>query len=1502
MRPIRLEPEGDGVRADVQGRIVKRQVVVLSVELHPLGEVQQRVGHPGVRGRPALVGPGEDALAPALLPGDDEPAVVTHVCGRHHVGRAVPAHLDLLAHAGAGKVKPGRIDPIAVAVASRREVVVPPRDQEGTVVHRHVAVVYVPVHPAVPARRDEDRPVDGRAVQRVHLGKDALVVADPREYEEAAVADRQPGPVVAVHLSRRKAPPVGVVRHPGRVVPLLQAIGDHKPPVGPHGHFRIAMVLLPLEVDLDRRADRVALAVEALGEDVVASPDHDEVALAVGGHVRLHLEPVRPGVNQERLPQRVAVGVETPRVDVHVAAVRGRALPRDDEAAVRPGRNGRIAMRSRQPRAQPGRPAERLARGVETPHVDAGIGAALLPGHHEAAVAVRGDVGVQPLGADGDLAARPAPRPRAVQQLLDRLGIENRVVNMHLVHRAVEVVLRSAGSVPPRADRHGRLDRRRGGRIGPLELNLAVQVHRHLARAAARHGEVVPPAGLDRRLRREVMVAVVRLLVPELHLAAGLPVVQLDDPLGLVVCPVLAPGYQRLRAVARRICPEPQRDGVLGDVQFRPVVELQVIAVAVELPLPFNVEHGPPALVRAHVHNRRRAAAAVGGVGIVDEAWIAVQIGRQRRRDRVVITRVDARRAELQAVVAPGRAGDLRIPEPRILVDVPLAPVQRAARFHVNGRLPAGDVAVADGQTAVLPMGVHGDLPPRARRIAVDDAVRHRNPAVVAAVHPAAAHGHVSADGVVGERDRGPARHTAAAHGRIARDQIAAHLDHVVVAQQVDTAAVFRPVGRDRVAVDHRVGTEAAYSTAVVGRDVGGDGVAGDRRRRDRVADDASALLSRVFENSVIFDQRRGPPSAEDAAAAAPVSGGRVSGNCVAGDRGRTAVGVHPAAEWRGVVSDLIVGDRRRRVHVAGDAAALHLGAVSRDRVAGDRGGGFHAEDTRPGEREPSGDRHSAERSAGRAEVCHRAAALLGVQCGSVFARVPLAEVGPIAAFDRQFLAVDEHPLGINTRSDQDPPGRDVDPALYAGEGMRPCAVGQGIAGMGNAHIDGPAVDVGIGSAAVFFEIRQFVAVGVGVWGGRDPVEVLVLPIVGQPVGVGVGTYGGRLVGAHIHVAQQDPALPVDVQRVGRDGRRVARVDARRIGPQMVIAGVRVDEIRVGRRVAGPFVAVLDARVCGGAVVEVVSVVPEDAVGDLHLRLAVVDPAAEVIGPVSGDRVVCDFDLGVFIDVDTSAAVCRILNDHVVDDGRGALEFAEDASATQGGVADDPVVADGRRTLVVAEDGAAAGVIPTTRDVGPRDVAAGDRKPAHHRGPVFAAVEVETAVVLLLGALAVDDAVLRTVGRADGDRLAQEVDVPVAAAGVRAVQHDDGIAVGGCLDGLLNGVERMGPAAGLQGIADVRVPRGRVARRVVVDVQGRRPREPMGAHIDRVAGNSRPAVQVGDHRSGKRRVVPGINAGRARQQQSGLQHLESRLAGGIRLPEAPHSTSPHIRTTRKRTP
>ncbi len=71
-------------------------------------------------------------------------------------------------------------------------------------------------------------------------------------------------------------------------------------------------------------------------------------------------------------------------------------------------------------------------------------------------------------------------------------------------------------------------------------------------------------------------------------------------------------------------------------------------------------------LVRPHIDDRRRTAAGVANVAIVDESCVSIQIGRDRLRERRVVGRVDARRIRREMVAGhePGIARD--VPGPRV--------------------------------------------------------------------------------------------------------------------------------------------------------------------------------------------------------------------------------------------------------------------------------------------------------------------------------------------------------------------------------------------------------------------------------------------------------------------------------------------------------------------------------------------------------------------------------------------------------------------------------------------------------------------------------------------------------------------------------------------------------------------------------------------------------------------------------------------------------------------
>jgi len=92
------------------------------------------------------------------------------------------------------------------------------------------------------------------------------------------------------------------------------------------------------------------------------------------------------------------------------------------------------------------------------------------------------------------------------------------------------------------------------------------------------------------------------------------------------------------------------------------------------------------------------------------------------------------------------------------------------------------------------------------------------------------------------------------------------------------------------------------------------------------------------------------------------------------------------------------------------------------------------------------------------------------------------------------------------------------------------------------------------------------------------------------------------------------------------------------------------------------------------------------------------------------------------------------------------------------------------------------------------------RESVNNRIFILTTVEVETPMWLYLCSLAINDTSLRPVLRPQMDRPAAEIDVAVAIAGVRAVAHDNRVAIGRSIDGSLDG--------------------GEVRRRIVIDVPG----------------------------------------------------------------------------------
>ncbi len=91
-------------------------------------------------------------------------------------------------------------------------------------------------------------------------------------------------------------------------------------------------------------------------------------------------------------------------------------------------------------------------------------------------------------------------------------------------------------------------------------------------------------------------------------------------------------------------------------------------------------------------------------------------------------------------------------------------------------------------------------------------------------------------------------------------------------------------------------------------------------------------------------------------------------------------------------------------------------------------------------------------------------------------------------------------------------------------------------------------------------------------------------------------------------------------------------------------------------------------------------------------------------------------------------------------------------------------------------------------------VAVGDSDACEDRIGPFAGVEIDSAMRVGVGRLAVDDGCRNDVwvvgvGASDGNGLAEKVDVPVAGAGVGAGDYDNCIAIMGCIDCLLDGCE-----------------------------------------------------------------------------------------------------------------
>lgn len=90
-------------------------------------------------------------------------------------------------------------------------------------------------------------------------------------------------------------------------------------------------------------------------------------------------------------------------------------------------------------------------------------------------------------------------------------------------------------------------------------------------------------------------------------------------------------------------------------------------------------------------------------------------------------------------------------------------------------------------------------------------------------------------------------------------------------------------------------------------------------------------------------------------------------------------------------------------------------------------------------------------------------------------------------------------------------------------------------------------------------------------------------------------------VSSHFHVIAHNTVLKVDIQLPCVRAIRISGINAWRVRLQVVISDIRIDKIRViinvvcGIRVAH-IIAVRNATVCCGAAVQIVGVVPENAV------------------------------------------------------------------------------------------------------------------------------------------------------------------------------------------------------------------------------------------------------------------------------------------------------------------
>ncbi len=208
-------------------------------------------------------------------------------------------------------------------------------------------------------------------------------------------------------------------------VPERSLPGDHEAAGRGHADRRVALAAGGVAVHLELAPQPVARGVVALAEDggvgavavaVVVLPDRDEVAVDLDGEAAPHLLAGRIGVHHELAADGIARRIEPAGGDRVGAAVGAGAHPAHDEPAIGGSADLRPVLEPGGVRVDQELAADRAARGVVAPALDARVRTVLdaLPDHDEVPAAHDRDRGspLEPgrMDVDAELAASRSPR------------------------------------------------------------------------------------------------------------------------------------------------------------------------------------------------------------------------------------------------------------------------------------------------------------------------------------------------------------------------------------------------------------------------------------------------------------------------------------------------------------------------------------------------------------------------------------------------------------------------------------------------------------------------------------------------------------------------------------------------------------------------------------------------------------------------------------------------------------------------------------------------------------------------------------------------------------------------------------------------------------------------------------------------------------------------------------------------------------------------------------